>query len=397
MTEKSIKVAVVGGSVGGLTAAIQLRAIGCNVDVYERSNAALTNKGGGIVLQDNMISSFQGLLEIDISKISAKTDYLRYFDRSGSVIVDRPSVWLNTSWSTIYSRLFDVFGEEHYHRGQQVDGIEQSSEGTSLHFTSGESVEADLAIFADGIRSVGRALLSPQTIPEYAGYVGWRGTVPESELSSDTLMQFADAMSYFVGMNTHIIMYPIPGPEGQLKVGERLMNYVWYRNVTEGAELNELVTDTHGRVGKVAVQAGDVKQQHVDQLLFDAVDLLPTQFAEVILKTRQPFIQILRDIMVDQMAFGRAIILGDAAFASRPHAAAGAAKAVADAVALSEHLVSSGFDIDLALKKWEPTQLSVGRNLVNRVRQMGARSQFENNWVPGDPAFDFGLPGPDQR
>ncbi len=55
--------------------------------------------------------------------------------------------------------------------------------------------------------------------------------------------------------------------------------------MTEGAELNELVTDTHGRVGKVAVQAGDVKQQHVDQLLFDAVDLLPTQFAEVILKS----------------------------------------------------------------------------------------------------------------
>ncbi len=125
---------------------------------------------------------------------------------------------MNAAWTTIYRRLFDVVREEHYHRGQQVDGIEQSGEGTSLHFTNGESVEADLAIFADGIRSVGRALLSPQTIPEYAGYVGWRGTVPESELSSDTLMQFADAMSYFVGMNTHIIMYPLPGPEGQLQV-----------------------------------------------------------------------------------------------------------------------------------------------------------------------------------
>lgn len=396
MTEKSIKVAVVGGSVAGLTAAIQLRAIGCKVDVYERSSAALTNKGGGIVLQDNMISSFPEVLGIDISTMSARTDYLRYFDRSGSVIIDRPSVWLNTSWSTIYSRLFDVFGEEHYHRGRQVNGIEQSSEATSLYFTSGECVETDLVIFADGIRSTGRSILSPQTVPKYAGYVGWRGTVPESELSIDTLAQFADAMSYFVGMNTHIIMYPIPGPEGQLKVGERLMNYVWYRNVAEGEELDELVTDTRGRVGKVAVQAGEVKQQYLDKLLSDASELLPTPFAEVIVKTRQPFIQILRDIAVDQMVFGRAVILGDAAFASRPHAAAGAAKAVADAVALSEHLVSAGFDIDLALKNWEPTQLSVGRNFVNRVRQMGARSQFENNWVPGDPTFDFGLPGPDQ-
>ena len=396
MTEKSIKVAVVGGSVAGLTAAIQLRAIGCKVDVYERSSAALTNKGGGIVLQDNMISSFPKVLGIDISTMSARTDYLRYFDRSGSVIIDRPSVWLNTSWSTIYSRLFDVFGEERYHRGRQVNGIEQSSEAISLYFKSVECVETDLVIFADGIRSTGRSLLSPHTVPKYAGYVGWRGTVPESELSCDTLAQFADAMSYFVGMNTHIIMYPIPGPEGQLKVGERLMNYVWYRNVAEGEELDELVTDTRGRVGKVAVQAGEVKQQYLDKLLSDASELLPTPFAEVIVKTRQPFIQILRDIAVDRMVFGRAVILGDAAFASRPHAAAGAAKAVADAVALSEHLVSAGFDIDLALKNWEPTQLSVGRNFVNRVRQMGARSQFENNWVPGDPTFDFGLPGPDQ-
>ncbi len=396
MTEKSITVAVVGGSVAGLTAAIQLRAIGCDVDVYERSDAAMTNKGGGIVLQDNMISSFPKVLGIDISTMSARTDYLRYFDRSGSVILDRPSVWLNTSWSTIFGRLSEVFGEERYHRGQQVDGIKESGDVVSLHFSSGDFVEVELVIFADGIRSTGRTLLSPQTIPKYAGYVGWRGTVPESELSNSTLMKFADAMSYFVGANTHIIMYPIPGPEGQLKVGERLMNYVWYRNVTEGAELSDLSTDTYGRVGEVAVQAGHVKQRHVDQLLSDASELLPTQFSEVILKTKQPFIQIFRDIAVDQMVFGRAVIVGDAAFASRPHAAAGAAKAVADVVALSEHLVNVGFDVDLALKNWEPTQLSVGRNFVNRVRQMGVRSQFENNWVPGDPIFDFGLPDPDQ-
>jgi 2,6-dihydroxypyridine 3-monooxygenase len=94
------------------------------------------------------------------------------------------------------------------------------------------------------------------------------------------------------------------------------------------------------------------------------------------------------------MVHGRAVILGDAAFASRPHAAAGAAKAVADAIALSAHLVKADFDVDAALANWEPTQLAIGRNLVKRVREMGARSQFENSWVPGDPAFDFGLPGP---
>jgi 2,6-dihydroxypyridine 3-monooxygenase len=354
----------------------------------------MTSKGGGIVLQDNMVSWFQDAIGIDIATMSARTDYLRYFGRDGSIVSDRPVVWLNTSWSTIYSRLFQVFGQDHYHRGQQVVRVDQAPAAATLVFESGETVTRDLAVFSDGIRSTGRAQYCPEVTPRYAGYVGWRGTVPESALDPVTLGVLGDAMSYYVGDNTHIILYPIPGPEGQLEVGERLINFVWYRNVPEGTALDELVTDKRGRICKVSVQAGDVQDQYVDALRRDAAELLPPLIAEVVLKTEQPFIQILRDILVDRMVHGRAVILGDAAFASRPHAAAGAAKAVADAIALSDHLVKSEFDVDMALANWEPTQLAVGRNLVKRVREMGARSQFENTWIPGDPAFDFGLPGP---
>jgi 2,6-dihydroxypyridine 3-monooxygenase len=394
MTDQPLKAAVIGGSVGGLTAAIQLRSIGCDVDVYERSTGAMTSKGGGIVLQDNMISWYQDALGIDIATMSARTDYLRYFDRDGNVLINRPMVWLNTSWSTIYSRLFQVFGHDHYHRGRQVLRVDQEPRSASLVFESGVDVTADLVVFADGVRSTGRAQYCPNVLPRYAGYVGWRGTVPEADLSPAALESLADSMSYYVGDNTHIVIYPIPGPEGQLEVGQRLINYVWYRNVPEGSELEALVTDKRGRVCKLSVQAGDVQDHFIDELRRDASELLPPVIAEAVLKTKEPFIQILRDILVDRMVHGRAVILGDAAFASRPHAAAGAAKAVADAIALSAHLVKADFDVDAALANWEPTQLAIGRNLVKRVREMGARSQFENSWVPGDPAFDFGLPGP---
>lgn len=395
MTDGVLKAAVIGGSVGGLTTAIQLRSIGCDVDVYERSTGAMTSKGGGIVLQDNMVTWFQEALGIDIATMSARTDYLRYLDREGRIVSDRPVVWLNTSWSTIYSRLFQVFGQEHYHRGRQVVRVEQEPDAATVVFDSGERVSSDFVVFSDGVRSTGRAQFCPEVSPRYAGYVGWRGTVPERDLDATTLELLAHAMTYYVGDNTHIILYPIPGPEGQLGVGDRLINYVWYRNVSEGPALDELVTDKRGRICKVSVQAGDVQGRFIDALKRDAVELLPPLVAEVVLKTKQPFIQILRDILVDRMVHGRAVILGDAAFASRPHAAAGAAKAVADAIALSEHLVKADFDVDAALTNWEPTQLAIGRNLVKRVREMGARSQFENTWVPGDPSFDFGLPGPD--
>ena len=61
------------------------------------------------------------------------------------------------------------------------------------------------------------------------------------------------------------------------------------------------------------------------------------------------------------MAFGRVCLIGDAAFALRPHAAAGTAKAAADAWALAETLATTQGDLQAALPRWERHQLAVGR------------------------------------
>ncbi len=394
MTGNGIKVAVVGGSVGGLSAALQLRAVGCDVDVYERSTGAMTSKGGGIVLQDNMSEWCDGL-GIDVPSMSARTDYLRYFAADGNVLINRPMRWFNASWVSIYSALHGVFGQDRYHRGHHVVDVELGDDAATLVMADGARATADLVVFADGVRSAGRQILSPETLPSYAGYVGWRGTVSERDLSPSVISDLSDAMSYYVGPCTHIVLYPIPGAQGELEVGQRLMNYVWYRNVAEGDELDRLVTDKRGRVCRLSVQAGDVQDRFIDALRADAAVQLPPSISETVVRTPNPFIQILRDIRIDRMVYGRAVILGDAAFASRPHAAAGAAKAVADGVTLGEALQATSFDIDAALANWEPVRLSVGRNLVKRVQEMGSRSQLLNTWVPGDPAFDFGLPEPD--
>lgn len=93
------------------------------------------------------------------------------------------------------------------------------------------------------------------------------------------------------------------------------------------------------------------------------------------------------------MAFGRACLIGDAAFVARPHGAAGTAKAAADAWALVDALARHA-DVPAALADWEPGQLALGRQLLERTRRIGSRSQVECNWVPGDPMFIFGLRGP---
>lgn len=87
-------------------------------------------------------------------------------------------------------------------------------------------------------------------------------------------------------------------------------------------------------------------------------------------------------------------LIGDAAFAVRPHAAAGTAKAAADGWALAEELTAAGGDVPAALAAWERRQLALGRDLLARCRAIGDSSQFSGTFRPGDPRLIFGLYGP---
>jgi 2,6-dihydroxypyridine 3-monooxygenase len=114
----------------------------------------------------------------------------------------------------------------------------------------------------------------------------------------------------------------------------------------------------------------------------------------VMLGIPEPFIQAVYDIEVPRMAFGRICLIGDAAFAVRPHAAAGTAKAAADGWALARALVASDGDVPVALAAWEQRQLALGRSLLARCRDIGDSSQFTGTFRPGDPRLIFGLHGP---
>jgi 2,6-dihydroxypyridine 3-monooxygenase len=122
---------------------------------------------------------------------------------------------------------------------------------------------------------------------------------------------------------------------------------------------------------------------------------LPGLIADVVGAVSRPFVQVIYDMEVTRMAFGRVCLIGDAAWVVRPHAAAGTAKASADGWELAGVLAESA-DVVSALAAWEPRQLALGRQLLDRTRRIGARSQVDGNWVPGDPELIFGLRGPGQ-
>jgi len=178
-----------------------------------------------------------------------------------------------------------------------------------------------------------------------------------------------------------------------VEIGRRLVNFVWYRNVSEGWELDDLMTDREGVRRDTSLPPGAVRERFVDQLREDAEDL-PPQLAEVVVNTPEPFVQPIVDVEVPRMAFGRVCLIGDAAFVARPHAAAGTAKAAADAWALADAVAADPSDVPGALRGWEAGQLALGRQLVARVQDLGTRSQFGGGWHPGDPSLRFGLWGP---
>jgi len=94
------------------------------------------------------------------------------------------------------------------------------------------------------------------------------------------------------------------------------------------------------------------------------------------------------------MVHDRVCLIGDAAFAVRPHAAAGTAKAADDGWALADELAAAGGQVPAALAAWERRQLQVGRRLLARTREIGDSSQFSGTFRPGDPRLIFGLHEP---
>jgi 2,6-dihydroxypyridine 3-monooxygenase len=175
-----------------------------------------------------------------------------------------------------------------------------------------------------------------------------------------------------------------------VKEGDRLMNFVWYRNYLAEGDLDDLLTDSSGVRRDVSLPPGAARAEHVAKLRATAAARLPARIAEVVLATEHPFLQVIFDLDVPRMAFGRICLLGDAAFVVRPHAAAGTAKAAADAWALATALGEHD-DVEDALSAWEPVQLALGRQLLERTRRIGRRSQVDGTWRPGDPELIFGL------
>jgi len=106
MTEYSnARAVVIGGSIGGLTAALLLRDLGFTVEVYERSTTPLSGRGSGIVLQPDTVRWFTERSAQSLSGLYTSTRYVQYLSRDGEVDYQEEFTHRYTAWGTFYRAL----------------------------------------------------------------------------------------------------------------------------------------------------------------------------------------------------------------------------------------------------------------------------------------------------
>lgn len=361
---------IVGGSLGGLFSAIALRGIGWRVDMFERSPHALDSRGGGLVLQPDVLNvfAFAGL-EQRMPLAVASGDRI-YLDRAGNVIQRGYQPQTQTSWNMLYNTMRDSLPDACVHPGETLRLFDQADGQVRATFASGRVETGDLMVGADGAHSTVRKLLLPGSEPRYAGYVAWRGLVPELQLDADHRQVLDGTFAFQHEGDNMLLEYLVPGEDGSTQAGHRRWNWVWFRKIPASG-LPAVLTDRGGRQHQFSLPPGALQDRYAAALRSDADHMLAPPFRALVHATEEPFIQLILDLTVPQMAFGRVVLLGDAAFVPRPHTAGGSAKAAANALALAQALQRPRRPIEQALRTWETFQLRTGRAMTDAGQRMG--------------------------
>lgn len=366
------RILVAGGSLGGLMAANMLLRDGHDVRVLEKVPGSLDGRGAGIVTHQRLV---EGLLRAGLNadaSLGVAVPGRVLLDVRGEVQTQFDLPQVLTSWSRLYALLFEIFPRERYVQPATVSEVHADGEGVRVRY-GGQELRADLLIASDGIRSAVRQQVAPAIQPQYAGYVAWRGVCDEAVLSRRTRAMVFERFAFGLPAGEQLIAYPVAGPGHALEVGHRSYNFVWYRPADE-AELRTLLTDADGDYYPGGIPPNKVSWRCVAAMRAAARERLAPEFAEVMEKTAQPFLQAIYDVSSERIAFGRVALMGDASFVARPHVGAGVTKAAEDAMALADAIRAHGATPE-ALAAYERERLAVGQAIVERGRRLGAYLQ----------------------
>ena len=368
-TRIPLRIAVIGGGIGGLTAALSLRQAGFEVDVYEQA-PELTQIGGGINMGPNAVRILRRLgLTAGLAREGVRpffTHQRRWQD--GRTLQRAP---LNPLCEELYGAphitihradLLDViasgFPAERIHLAHRLISLEDKGDYTEAWFENGVRVTADILIGADGIHSAVRAALFGEEAPVFAGCVAYRGLVP-AERIADLGLEIGSQS--WVGPGAHFVHYFVSRG--------RLLNFVGW---TEHDEWNrEDWTD------RATVARG-----------LAAFEGWHPQVRRIIAAADTCFIWALFDRgPLPRWSVGRTTLLGDACHPMYPFMGQGAAQAIEDGAVLAACLLAAGnADPAVTLRHYERLRLP----RVTRLQDMSRanKTRFHMHDGPAQKARD---------
>lgn len=357
--------AVIGGSIGGLFAAVALRQAGWQVQVYERVGVPLSGRGAGIVTHPQLIDALNAV-GADTSDLGVQVHDRVVFDHAGSHFHTMPYPQIVTSWDRMYQTLRRLIPDADYHLGEMLSGYAEDADGVSLTFEGGATARVDLLVGADGFRSAVRAQMLSDVQPKYAGYVVWRALALEAELAPDMRDRIFDVFGMFMPQGTQIVGYPIAGEDNDLRPGHRRYNFVWY---APADDLDDMLTDAKGTTHAISIPPPLVREDVLAKAEDTAARVLPDVFRHILSKSERPFFTPIYDHCSPSFAKGRVALSGDAACVARPHVGMGVTKAAQDALALARHLDDG--PVEAALQAYSAERVPLSRAAYERSQMLG--------------------------
>lgn len=366
----------IGGSIAGLMCGIALTHAGHKVTIIEKDYNERPSHMAGVCLgpdAETYLNSHDRLPNL-FSHRSLRVQALKDNDSIHIFVNGRRDI---TSWDTYYYRLratFDQYVSSYYPsppqpvetdghglyvcRKQVLDIVPANDTSGAMILTTLDcdsqditKTKADLVIGADGPDSFVRSKYLPLVKRQYVGYIAWRGIVPESEVSASTREIFKRSVTVHMMHRHHCIMYTIPGANGSLEPGERMLNFLWYTNETLEALDEILIDGIDGHKHHNLVPAGRVRKDIWSSQLARAKQVpLPMPFLEVMNKIQRPFIQVITEFCSSRAAFedGRVLLVGDALSLFRPHTAFSGTQAAFHASRVEEYVTGK-----ISVREWE--------------------------------------------
>ena len=342
-------IVIAGAGIGGLTAALALRARGFAVRVFERV-PTLRPVGAGLTLQHNAMRALASIgLDEAVAAVGHRLTRMHVRGWDGRVLQRLDAEAAAVRWgapmigvhrAALHRVLVERVGDD-LTLGAAVTGFEERGDGVRVALSNGETVDAAMLVGADGIRSVVRAKLHGEAPLRYAGYTSWRGVCGDRGVVGDA----------------------VPG-----ETWGRGLRFGWVP-VAEGIYWFAVADAPEG-----GADAGDPREglrAHFKGWHAPVEALIGATAADHIVRTdihdRPP---------LRAWGRGRVTLLGDAAHPMTPNLGQGACQAIEDAVVLARELARDA--TSEGLRRYEAARIPRTTRVVNEAWRFGKVGQASN-------------------